>query len=162
MSSMMGSSDCPEQTVSTSGLKIDGTVTYGGDQTYDSSLTLSGNVVLTLPASCLTRQDVTITCSQIEQSLQSSLPTSDFSSGTCLAAGGGCRCTLVLTPTTSSGDGTYTTTGAGLLTQTDSTNGTPDSSDYWVRGNTRSVSPHADSGMAGTQSASGTITLARQ
>jgi len=55
----------------------------------------------------------------------------------------------------------YSTTPAGLLTKT-ATGGTPDESDYCVKGKTLTVSTHTGSGMAGQASIAGTITLTKQ
>jgi len=56
---------------------------------------------------------------------------------------------------------TYSTTAAGVLTET-ATGGTPNDSDYCIKGTTLSLSPHAGSSMAGQGSTSGTITLTKQ
>jgi hypothetical protein len=48
-----------------------------------------------------------------------------------------------------------------VLTET-AMGGTPDDSDYCVKGTTFTLSPHAGSTMAGQGSTSGTITLTKQ
>ncbi|HXK21032.1 MAG TPA: hypothetical protein VNG33_24645 [Polyangiaceae bacterium] len=157
----MMNSSCPGATASVSGFKIDGTVSYGADLTYTSMLTVSGNVIVTEPASCLTVQGITLTCAQLQQAVQANLADGGFSSGTCAEASGGCSCTLVLIPDTTTESGTYTTSGAGVLTQTVA-GGTPDTSDYCVSGSRLTVSPHASSGASSAATVTGTITFAKQ
>jgi len=136
-SSMMGTMSCPDATESTSGTKITGTITYTADKTFSSNLTTSGTIVVTLPASCLTQQGVTVTCAQLQQVLSSTM-NSTFSSATCTESGGGCACSVALNAVTTSETGTYST-AAGVLTQTDSS-GTPDDSNYCVQGGKLSIS----------------------
>jgi len=141
-SAMMGNMSCPGATTSTSGAKITGTITYAADKTFISNLTTSGTMVVTLPASCLTQQGVTVTCGQLQQVLNG-MANSTFSSATCTASGGGCACSVALKPVTSTETGTYSTSG-GVLTQT-GTSGTPDDSDYCVQGSKLSVSTGSSS-----------------
>ena len=68
-----------------------------------------------------------------------------------------CTCTETIASQTSSETGTYTTTAAGLLTDTP-TGGTASQTDYCVKGTTMTQSPHAGSTMMGVN-LSGTITL---
>ena len=56
--------------------------------------------------------------------------------------------------------GSYTTTAAGVLTDTPMGGGAASPSDYCVKGKTLTVSPHAGSAMMG-QTVSGTITLTK-
>jgi hypothetical protein len=71
-----------------------------------------------------------------------------------------CTCKAVLSNVTSTITGTYTTTAAGLLTDTPMGGGTTSPSDYCVKGKTLTLSPHAGAAMMG-QSVSGTITLTK-
>ena len=157
-SAMMGTMSCPGATTSTSGTKITGTMTYNADKSYSSNLTMSGNMVVTLPASCLTQQGVTITCAQLQQAL-SGTANATFSSATCTDSGGGCACTLALTALTSSETGTYST-AAGVLTQTDSS-GAPNDSNYCVQGSKLTLSPGAGS-SAMSNGLTGSMVLAKQ
>jgi hypothetical protein len=155
---MMGSSGCPGVTGRASDWNVTGSITFTSDLTYSSTTTVSGNVIVTLPATCLTQQGVTLTCAQVQDSLESSLSGSDFSSARCSSsAGNGCACTVGLTPISSTASGTYTTTAAGVLTQTQ-TGGTSSSSAYCVQGSTMTLSPEEMS--MGT--ASGSITLTKR
>jgi len=149
-------SECPTATAHSSALTITGTITYNADGTYTSSSTLSGSFSVSLPSSCLTSNGVTATCDQLNQAFQSS-PTP----GVTLHCTGSssCSCTETIANQTSSETGTYTTTAAGLLTDTP-TGGTADQTDYCVKGTTMTQSPHAGSAMMG-QAVSGTITLTK-
>lgn len=149
--------DCEGAKVSTSGYKITGDVTYRADMTYSSSLTMSGNIVFTLPPACLTIEGLTLTCAQAQQLLQAQAG-DGYSSATC-TGGSTCTCTLVGIPETTTAAGTYTTTAAGVLTETDQ-GGAPESSNYCVKGSTLTVSPQGD--MAGMPGITGSITLAKQ
>jgi hypothetical protein len=155
-SASMVDSQCPSATASSSGLSITGSVTYNADGTYSSSSTISGSVRVSLPQSCLTYNGVTLTCAQLTQASQSN-PTA----GVTLSCSGtsGCICTETIAPQSSSETGTYTTTAAGVLTQTP-TGGTASQDDYCVKGTTMTLSPSAGSTMMG-QAASGTITLTK-
>jgi hypothetical protein len=149
-------SQCPGETVSSSNVRVSGSVTYNADGTYTSTGTTSGFITVNIPQSCLTINGVTVTCAQITQASQAN-PTA----GVTLNCSGtsGCTCTESIADQTSDETGTYTTTAAGVLTQTP-TSGTASSDDYCVKGTTMTLSPHADSTMM-TQIASGTITLTK-
>jgi len=155
-SASMLDSQCPTATASGSNLTISGSITYNADGTYSSTSTVSGSVSVTLPPSCLTTNGVTLTCAQLNQLFQSN-PTA----GVTLNCTGtsSCACTETLASQTSSETGTYTTTAAGLLTNTP-TGGTVSQTDYCVKGTTMTQSPHAGSAMMG-QTIAGTITLTK-
>lgn len=157
-SSMMDSTSCPGETASASGTKITGTISYNADKTYSSTLTTSGSVVVTLPASCLTQQGVTVTCAQLQQALSGAM-SSTFSSVTCAESGGGCACSVGLNPVTATQTGSYST-AAGVLTQTE-TGGSPDDSNYCVQGNTLTISPGSGSN-AMSNGVTGSIVLTKQ
>lgn len=155
--------DCAGETAAAVGWAITGSVTYKADMTYASTSTITGKVVIGLPASCLTTQGLTLTCDQLTQLLQPDLATQGFQSGQCVSSGGGCSCTLAIIPMSGVANGTYSTTAAGVLTELDSGGATPDVSDYCVSGAKLTLSPHAGSGMMAQQaSISGSITLAKQ
>ena len=77
---------------------------------------------------------VTLTCAQLDQSIQTVLTQSPgtYQSAHC-SGSSSCTCTFVLAPQTTSETGTYTTSGT-TITTTDST-GTSSSSSYCVQGN---------------------------
>jgi hypothetical protein len=72
----------------------------------------------------------------------------------------GCTCTAVVTPEEAIVGGTYTTTAAGLLTETGPTD--VSLSDYCVKGTTLTISPHPGSAMAGQSDLLSTITATKQ
>ncbi len=161
LGSAMGTAACPEQTSTAKNLRATGNATYGADLTYTSNATLTYDAAITQPKSCLTVQNITLTCDQLQQSVEARLAMTPFTSVSCKAtANGGCACTFSGASQTISDAGTYTTTGAGLLTQTP-TSDPPDESDYCVKGSTLTLSPHADTSMMGP-SISGTITFTKQ
>jgi hypothetical protein len=155
---MVGSSSCPGTTAQASDWNVTGSITFRDDLTYSSATTVSGNVIVTLPAACLTQQGVTLSCAQVQDALESSLADSNFSSARCkVSAGSGCACTLGLLPISSNASGTYTTTTAGILTQSP-TGGMSSTSAYCVQGSTMTLSPDQMS----MDNVSGSISLTRQ
>jgi hypothetical protein len=146
---------CPGATADTANLKVTGTITYTADMTYTTNSVLSGSETLVLPLSCFVQSDVSATCDQLGQIYMND-PTNQ--SATCTGSSI-CTCTIVLSNQTSTRTGTYSTTAAGLATDTP-TGGAPSQSDYCVRGQTLTLSPHAGAGIMG-QSVTGTITLTR-
>jgi hypothetical protein len=155
-SGSMFDSQCPSATVSSSGLTITGSVTYNADGTYSLTSTTAGSLDVTLPPSCLTSNGVTVTCAQLNQEVQSN-PTPGLTIN--CTGSSSCSCVETIVSQTSSETGTYTTTAAGLLTDTP-TGGTAGQTDYCVKGTTMTQSPHAGSAMMG-QNVSGTITLTK-
>lgn len=155
---MVGSSGCPGTTARASDWNVTGSITFADDLTYSSMTIVSGNVIVTLPATCLTQQGVTLSCAQLQDALESTVADSGFSSARCsVSAGNGCACTLGLHPIPSSVSGTYTTTAAGVLTQSP-TGGTSSKSAYCVQGSTMTLAPEEMS----MGNVSGSITLTRQ
>ena len=119
---------------------------------------MSGTMVVTLPASCLMQQGVTVTCAQLQQALNGTV-NSTFSSATCTDSGGGCACSVALNAVTTTETGTYTT-AAGVLTQTDSS-GTADESNYCVQGGKLTLSPGSGS-SAIANGLKGSVVLTKQ
>jgi hypothetical protein len=150
---------CPTASITGSSLKVTGTVVYKADMTYSSNATVSGSVTVTLPASCLMTMGITITCDQLNQVFAAN-PTIAPGAHCSPAGGGACACAVNIPSMASAEMGTYTTTAAGLLTETP-TGGATTQSDYCVKGNTLTDSPHAGASMMGTP-VSGTITLQKQ
>ena len=155
-SASMVDSQCPSATASSSALTITGSITYNADGTYSSTSTVSGSINVTLPPSCLTSNGVTITCDQLNQ-LSHTNPTPGVTLN--CTGSSSCACTETIASQASSETGTYTTTAAGLLTDTP-TGGTASQTDYCVKRTTMTQSPHAGSGMMGVN-LSGTITLTK-
>jgi hypothetical protein len=136
-------------------IKLTGTVTYNADLTYTANTMFSGSETVTLPLSCLPSSNGQATCDQLGQQFRGDPSTQTVTcSGTTT-----CSCKIVFANETSMTTGTYSTTAAGVETDTP-TVGEPSQSDYCVKGKTLTLSPHADAGMMG-QSISGTITLTK-
>jgi len=141
---------CPGATVSSTGLSVTGTGTYNADKTYTEVSTLSGSLTVTTPLSCLTKNGVTPTCAQANDSLtqKTADPSYPYSAVACQAAGNGCSCQFTLRSTAMTETGTYTTS-AGVITQQSST-GEASTTNYCVSGNTLTQSPDPSSGLSGT------------
>lgn len=118
-------SACSGATAHGSNLVMHGTVTYVADGTYSENITLSGDIVVTIPPSCLTQNGVTMTCAQLNQSMsQQGTPV------TCSDAnGGGCSCTMPVPAGQTTESGTYTIAGHVLTTAHE---GQSDQTDYCV------------------------------
>jgi hypothetical protein len=161
----MVNQQCPSATASAAGLKVTGTVSYNADLTYTFMSTISGSTSVTLPASCLSSQGVTVSCDQLTQAFMTLAQqgSSGFKSASCSSAGSGCTCNVVLNDQTTSESGTYATTAAGILTETPA-NGTASQSDYCVKGSTLTVSPSqsVNMGAMGQMGISGTVVFAKQ
>jgi hypothetical protein len=133
----LGFSDasCPTATASTSGLSVTGTYTFNADKTYAASITESGTVVATVPASCLSQGGLKFTCADLSALLQASsgMAGATFSAASCTGTSG-CTCTLTNASTTMSQAGTWEGAGTSIvLTLSDgSTGGGP----YCVQGDT--------------------------
>jgi hypothetical protein len=151
---MSGSMSCAGLKTKAEDVAISGNVAYNADKTYGARLTVTGNLVLTVPASCLTQQGVTVTCAQLQQSLQMNAAAGGYESASC-SGSNGCSCTMGLVPQEQVSSGTYSTS-AGTLTQTE-TGGTPEDSSFCVKGNSLTLSPKG--GMSG---GSGSIVLTRE
>jgi hypothetical protein len=106
---------CPTATTSVSGLSASGTTTFSADGTYTLNVTESGTVQMTIPSSCLTQNGITLTCAQLQQSLQAAFaddPDSPIKSATC-SGSSSCSCALTMSSTTTE-NGTYTVDGTSL------------------------------------------------
>lgn len=157
----MMSDSCPGLKTTASGYDVTGTATFNADMTFATSLTMTGNVVVTMPKACLTRQGITVTCAQVQQSFEAQIAQPDalFSSGSCKSASdGGCSCTLAITPRSSTSAGTYSTEN-GVLTQMHDS-GTLGESEYCVKGGKLTISPHEGSAM-GDSNVTGSIVFGK-
>jgi hypothetical protein len=148
---------CPAATAKAMGVQLTGTLTYNANLTYTKKTTLNGKIVFTFPASCLTGGDGgTLTCDQLATQLKLDPTYTDVS---CATAGTACACTSTLAPQSQTKTGMYTTTSAGLLTESETGSTSPDLSDYCVKTDTLTTSVHS-MGM-GMMSATGVITATR-
>jgi hypothetical protein len=123
--------DCPTATIDGSGIKASGMAAYRADGTFDATITMSGSVAFTLPPSCLTTSGFTLTCAQLDQAVKQAQMTDPDPSIQSISCSGtsSCRCTVEMTPETSPGTGTYTTSGTTLIE-----NGA-ETAEYCVKGN---------------------------
>jgi hypothetical protein len=149
---------CPTATIGATHFDITGSETFGADGTYTSAVTIAGSVTVNFPASCLMVNGLTLTCAQLNQ-VFATMPDPSIKSFNCVGTSG-CACTVAPADQVTNSAGTYTTTGAGLLTETP-TGGAPDQTDYCIKGSTMTLSPHNASGMMGAE-VSGTVVLTKQ
>jgi hypothetical protein len=112
--------------------------------------TYNGTLTVNVPTSCIAPGGVS--CAQKGGMLMGDT----FQAATCATTAAGCTCMLTFAPTPMTNTGTYTTTAAGLLTETSTGQTTADETDYCVKGMTLTETPHAGSGL------SGSIVLAKQ
>jgi hypothetical protein len=126
---------------------VTGTIIYNADLTYVVTGTLTGRVVATWPAPCLTPANGTqVTCEQLRAGL---LAPGTYQSVTCVAASSGCTCSVVMNPLETRSAGRYVTDGAGMLTETDSA-GSERQRSYCVQGAaTMTLSPYPGAAATG-------------
>jgi hypothetical protein len=126
--------DCPGATATVSGINVSGNGSFNADMTYSITETISASLSETIPPSCLAMSGITLTCAQLDQSLQLLLTQNPgtYQSAHC-SGGSSCNCNFVLAPQTTSESGTYTTSGTTIM-MTDSTGGISSSS-YCAQGN---------------------------
>jgi hypothetical protein len=147
----MFDADCPGATGKGTGIKLTGNAIYNADMTYTENATFDGMVTVDIPTSCL---QGSATCADRAGAIMGDT----FQSATCTSTGSACSCTAVFAPTEVPDTGTYSTTAAGLLSETSAGETTADESDYCVTGTTLTETPHAGSSSGIT----GTITLMKQ
>jgi hypothetical protein len=99
---------CDAATVAHSSFDVSGKATFGADQTFDISLTESGSIEVSVPASCLGPGDRTQACIQITPTVPTGV------AARCVESGDGCLCTFLLAAHDVAETGTYATTGTGL------------------------------------------------
>lgn len=132
------SMNCPGLSTESTDISMSGTVAYREDKTYQANVTVTGSVVMKVPASCLTQQGVTLTCGQLQQSLEAKATDGGYESVAC-SGSSNCSCTITLVPEQQVASGTYSTSGA-TLTQTEA-GGTPEDTSYCVKGSSLTLSP---------------------
>lgn len=106
---------CPTATASLSGVSASGTATFSADSSYTVNLTQSATVNMTIPASCLSQGGITLTCAQLQQSIQAAIaddPDSPIASVSCSGVGG-CSCSMRMSSTNSE-TGTWAVEGTTL------------------------------------------------
>lgn len=160
-SGTVGATACPNATVS-GPLTFTGTASYNADLTYTATLATSGTEVVDVPASCLVQSGVPVTCEQLNFLLPTLMPSLSALNLHCVSAsGGGCSCTATLNALTTTGSGTYTTSG-GTLTVTPAS-GAPQANDYCVKGsNTLDLTPPSSITALPGLMVTGDLTFTRQ
>lgn len=106
---------CPAATASLGGISASGTATFSADASYTMNLTQSGTIYMTIPATCLSQGGITLTCAQLQQSIQAAIaddPDAPLGSVTCSGVGS-CSCSMKMSSTESS-TGTWTVEGTTL------------------------------------------------
>jgi hypothetical protein len=132
---------CPSATLGATSFNVTGSETFGADGTYTSAITVAGSVTVNVPASCLKFNGLTLTCDQITQ-VFAAMPQAGIKSFKCVGTSD-CACTVSPDDAVSNGAGTYTTTGAGLLSLMPTNGATSDMTDYCVKGSTMTQSPRS-------------------
>jgi hypothetical protein len=126
--------DCPGATALASGVSASGSASFNADLTYTMTQTLTASVTEMIPASCLTQNGLTLTCTQVDQLLQTliQMEPGTFQSAHC-SGNTSCTCSFVLAPQMMTESGTYVAAGTTLtLTASD---GSSSSGSYCVQGN---------------------------
>jgi hypothetical protein len=130
---------CPNETVSAGPITASGTVTFNADKTYSVSFTESVSEKLFVPASCLSANGVTLSCSDLGTEFNgTSVDDAGTTTVACTASGTDCNCTFDVSEQNTSEMGTYTLSG-NTFTTTASGSGTPGTASYCVQGNTLHV-----------------------
>lgn len=126
------SADCRDGRIVDGQGSYTGTVTYKADGTYSGHLIQSGASTTTIPASCRSLGNTTLTCDQL---------TTSSAPGAMVTCQGTseCTCTLTLTNKDASETGTYTI-AEGVLTET-SSKGTVTRSHYCITGTSLTLTP---------------------
>ncbi len=151
---MSESMNCAGLTSQAKDVAMTGNVAYNADKTYQASITVTGKVIVSIPASCLKQGAITLTCDQVRQSLEANAADGGYKSVSC-SGSSSCSCTMTLIPQLQETSGTYSTSG-GTLTQTE-TGGRPEDSSYCVKGSTLTLSPDS-----ATSEVSGSVLLSKQ
>jgi hypothetical protein len=123
--------ECPGASISTSGIRVTGNVTFNADMTYAVTETISASVRETIPLSCLQSGTTRVTCAQLDQELQMEFaqdPSASIS-GHCVGSSA-CTCTFTIPSQTVSQSGTYSTSGTAIIMTGSSSN-----VQYCVQGN---------------------------
>jgi hypothetical protein len=132
---------CPSETVVLGTPQVSGSITFNSDMSYSLALTEMISETVTVPASCLTVNGLTLTCDQIAQVFNSVTQSGDAGTSptTCAAAGGGCNCALSSATVNYQEGGSYTTSGSNYTTTPTTGNGGPGGGTYCVSGSTLRV-----------------------
>ncbi|MGK3989547.1 hypothetical protein WME99_41250 [Sorangium sp. So ce136] len=104
--------------IDVSGVAFKGSAEFKSDGTYATTSTVTGPMKAVYPPPCLVFEDTTITCAQLDQTMQDLIAQGEapYESATCAAAGQDCVCNLSLAERTTAGSGTWSVSGTSLIT----------------------------------------------
>ena len=145
---------CMGAKVDVGGLEMTGNLTLGADMTFSRTSMLGGSMSVSLPSSCLTFNNITLTCSQLDAAVKAEIasdPDSEFTSISCQDASGGCSCTFGVMPDSEMETGTYTVQG-NVLSLRETGEDESDTFQYCVSSDTLKLQ---SSGMAAMEEAVG-------
>ncbi|WP_437508054.1 hypothetical protein [Sorangium sp. So ce1099] len=105
--------------IDVSGVEFNGSAEFRPDGTYTTASTVTGPMKAVYPPPCLVFEDTTITCAQLDQSMQDLIAQGEapYESAACAAAGQDCVCNLILAESTTTGAGTWSVSGTSLITE---------------------------------------------
>src|SRR5450432_3079177 len=127
---MDASSICTTATIALKKVTGVGGITYGGDQTYQSTGTLSIDFTLSLPTTCFAAGK---TCADLQTTYTKQMQTDPtLTSATCASSGSTCVCQLSTTQDATE-SGTYTT--SGTIVSSTPAGGTVSNDSYCVKVN---------------------------
>jgi hypothetical protein len=126
---------CPAARVGSISYFPSGGMVFNADFTYSIDVQVSGSLAVNIPASCF---PAGTTCLDFSAELQESLARNASVQSASCAGAGICACTIVETPSQASETGSYTLTGAALVTTAAGT-GDVVTTDYCVSGATLTV-----------------------
>ncbi|WP_437307353.1 hypothetical protein [Sorangium sp. So ce388] len=146
--------------IDVSGVEFNGSAEFRSDGTYATTSTVTGPMKAVYPPACLTFENATLTCAQVDQSMQDLIAQGDapYESATCAAAGQDCVCTLILTQRTTTGTGTWSVSGSNLITE--SSGEAPEALPFCVHGS--SLTMAAQPQEAGSAALASYIRLTRK
>jgi hypothetical protein len=137
---------CSGITVNFDHVTITGTESFTASNTFTEDVSTAGSLVLHWPTSCLTINNVTVTCDQLNTEVMTGMGMDDtIERITCAAEKPGCACTAITKPTKDTSSGTYKIDG-NTLTVTAST-GESATYDYCVSGSNLRWRPSAGATM---------------
>jgi hypothetical protein len=152
---------CEDTYTGTLDVRLEGTFTFGADQTYVSEATVLGTAHLLLtPSACFME-----TCAELTQELDNpvaTVPASPIAGGSCTPAGTQCRCTIAFIPMVTAEQGTYAVSADTLtMSPTDAT--PPWSTDFCVADGKLRMSPRIayDNVLDPTAQFQGSVALVR-
>jgi hypothetical protein len=124
-----------------SGMEVSGSAEFRADKTYVTTLTQQGPMKVVYPPECLTVEDTTMTCAQLNETMQqlAGAKESPFTSAECVSAGADCACTVVVAPTTSTATGTWSVSGSTLTTGSESEGEEPEETPFCADGSSFTI-----------------------